>query len=152
MPTTGALIDVAAERGGAAAHDGVQDLPVQPAQPRAAALEQRDPGRVNEIGHLQRRPEHLFGGRRRRALGAQPQRVQRDGGGAQVALRQVNVNHRFAQVGVPEQQLDGAQVGAAFEQMGRSVWGCRGLLTWQRWAARRHACQTTFSVMGVSAV
>jgi hypothetical protein len=34
-----------------------------------------------------------------------------------VALRQVDVNHRLAQVGVAEQQLDGAQIGAGFEQM-----------------------------------
>ena len=34
-----------------------------------------------------------------------------------MALRQVDVNHGFAQVGVAEQQLDGAQVGAGFEQM-----------------------------------
>jgi hypothetical protein len=34
-----------------------------------------------------------------------------------VALRKVDVNHRLAQVGVAEQQLDGAQIGAGFEQM-----------------------------------
>ena len=35
-----------------------------------------------------------------------------------MALRQVDVDHGLAQVGVAEQQLDGAQVGAGFEQMG----------------------------------
>jgi hypothetical protein len=30
----------------------------------------------------------------------------------------VDVNHGFTQVGVAEQQLDGAQVGAGFEKMG----------------------------------
>jgi hypothetical protein len=34
-----------------------------------------------------------------------------------MALRQVDVNHGFAQVGMAEQQLDGAQVGAGFDQM-----------------------------------
>jgi hypothetical protein len=34
-----------------------------------------------------------------------------------MTLRQVNVDHRLAQVGVAEQELDGAQIGAAFEQM-----------------------------------
>jgi hypothetical protein len=29
----------------------------------------------------------------------------------------VDVNHRLAQVGVAKQQLDGAQIGAGFEQM-----------------------------------
>jgi len=35
-----------------------------------------------------------------------------------MALRQVDVDHRLAQVSVAEQQLDGAQVGAGLEQMG----------------------------------
>jgi len=30
----------------------------------------------------------------------------------------MDVDHRLAQIGVPEQQLNGAQVGASFEQMG----------------------------------
>jgi len=34
-----------------------------------------------------------------------------------MALRQVDVNHGFAQVGVAEQQLDGAQVGSGFQKM-----------------------------------
>ena len=34
-----------------------------------------------------------------------------------MALRQMDVNHGFAQVGVAEQQLDGAQVGSGFEEM-----------------------------------
>ena len=34
-----------------------------------------------------------------------------------MALRKMDVNHGFAQVGVAEQQLDGAQVGSGFEQM-----------------------------------
>jgi hypothetical protein len=44
-----------------------------------------------------------------------------------MALRQVDVNHGFAQVGVAEQQLDGAQVGSGFEEMsGEAV--AQGLL------------------------
>jgi len=34
-----------------------------------------------------------------------------------MALREVDVNHGFAQIGVTEQQLDGAQVGAGFQQV-----------------------------------
>jgi len=34
-----------------------------------------------------------------------------------MALRQVDINHGFAQVGMAQQQLNGAQVGAGFEQM-----------------------------------
>ena len=71
-----------------------------------------------------------------------------------MALRQVEVNHRLAQVGVAEQQLNGAQVGAGFEQMcGEAMSKSVGM---QRTPARladcRQACQTTLSVIGVSAV
>jgi len=34
-----------------------------------------------------------------------------------MALREVDVDHRLTQVGVAEQQLNRAQVGAAFDQM-----------------------------------
>ena len=69
----------------------------------------RSSGCADQVGHLQRWPCHLFRGER--------ERVQRAGRGPHMALRQMDVNHRFAQVGVAEQQLDGAQVGAGFEQM-----------------------------------
>ena len=98
-----------AERRSAATDEGGQDLQVQPGEPFPAALEEGGSGCADQVGHLQWWPGHLFRGER--------ERVQRAGGGAQMALRQVDVNHGFAQVGVAEQQLDGAQVGAGFEEM-----------------------------------
>jgi hypothetical protein len=35
-----------------------------------------------------------------------------------MALGEMEVDHRLPQVGVAEEQLNGAQIGAAFEQMG----------------------------------
>jgi hypothetical protein len=109
MPAAGALVDVTAEHGGAAGDDGGQDLQMQPGEPFPAALEKRSTGCADQVGHLQRWPCHLFRDER--------ERVQRAGRGPHMALRQVDINHGFAQVRVAEQQLDSAQVGAGFEQM-----------------------------------
>jgi hypothetical protein len=100
---------VTAERRSAATDDGGQDLQVQPGEPFPAALVKGGSGCADQVGHLQRWPCHLFRGERERVQGA--------GRGPHMALRKVDVNHRLAQVGVAEQQLDGAQVGAGFEQM-----------------------------------
>jgi hypothetical protein len=51
---------MAAERGGAAARDREQDLPMLPGDPSAAALDEALPGSVNNIGHLQRRPVYAL--------------------------------------------------------------------------------------------
>src|ERR1039458_3508162 len=109
MPAAGALVDVTAEQGGSAGDDGGQDLQVQPGEPFPAAFEEAGSGCADQVGHLQWWPRHLFRGERERVQGA--------GRGPHMALRQVDVNHGFAQVGMAEQQLDGAQVGAGFEQM-----------------------------------
>ena len=66
MPAAGALVDVAAQHGGATADDGGQDLQVQPGEPFPAALVERRSRGANQIGHLQRWPRHLFGGERQR--------------------------------------------------------------------------------------
>ena len=109
MPAAGALVDVTAEHGGTARDDGGQDLQMQPGEPFPAALIKGSSGCADQVGHLQWGPCHLFRGER--------ERVQRAGRGPHMALRQVDINHGLAQVGVAEQQLDGAQVGAGFEQM-----------------------------------
>src|SRR5262245_41548250 len=92
MPAAGALVDVAAQRGGAAADDGGQDLQMQPGEPFPAALVKSGSRGADQIGHLQRWPRHLFSSER--------QRVQRTGGSSYMAFREVNVNHGFAQVSV----------------------------------------------------
>ena len=95
MPAAGALVDVTAERRGAAADDGGQDLQVQPGEPFPAALIERGSGCADQVGHLQRWPRHLFR--------AERQRVQGAGRSRHVTLRKMDVDHRFAQVGVTEQ-------------------------------------------------
>ena len=148
MPAIGALVDVTAQHGRAAANDGSQDLQVQSSEPIPAALVERGSGCADQVGHLQRWPRHLFGGK--------CERVQRAGGGADMSLGKMDVHHRLAQVGMAEQQLDRAQVGAAFEQMcGEAVSKRVGVQRFVHAAAlgrRRQACQTTFSVIGVSAL
>src|SRR5262245_32129298 len=83
MSAAGALVDVAAQRRGAAADDGGQDLQVQPGEPFPAALVKRGSRGADQIGHLQWWPRHLFSGKR--------QRVQRAGGGSYMALGEMNV-------------------------------------------------------------
>ena len=61
----------------------------------------------------QRWPRHLFRAERQCVQGAL--------GGTHVALGQVDVEHRLAQVGMAEQQLDGAQISASLEQMSRET-------------------------------
>jgi hypothetical protein len=59
MPAAGALIEVSAERRRATGFDGGQHLPVLRGQPPLAFGE--NPSRdAEEIGHLERRPVHLF--------------------------------------------------------------------------------------------
>src|SRR5215469_3057095 len=97
MPAAGTLVDVTTECRGTTADDGGQDLQVQPGEPFPVALIEAGSGCADYVGHLQRWPEHLFRGER--------ERVQRACRGPHMALGQVDVNHRFAQVGMAEQQL-----------------------------------------------
>jgi hypothetical protein len=59
MSTTGALIAMAAECGGAAAFDGLQHLHVMPGDPAVAAVDEGLSSGADDIGHLQERPAHL---------------------------------------------------------------------------------------------
>ena len=52
MSAAGALIDMAAERGGAAALDGQQDLEMGPAEPVTVARNEVCSCAANEVGHL----------------------------------------------------------------------------------------------------
>ena len=60
MPATGTLIEMAAERGGAAAFDCPQHFHMCPGNPPAALLDELISRGADQIGHLQRRPFHLF--------------------------------------------------------------------------------------------
>ena len=52
MSAAGALIDMAAECGGATARDGQQDLEMGPADPVTVALDESCSCAANDIGHL----------------------------------------------------------------------------------------------------
>src|ERR1700694_101571 len=62
MSTAGALIDMAAECGGATAHNGQQDFDMRPADPVAAAPEESNSRGADQVGQLQERSEERRGG------------------------------------------------------------------------------------------
>ena len=74
----------------------------------------------NDIGQLQERPSHLLARvavfrLRGRTEG---ERVQRAGGSFEMTRRQTQVSARGSQIGMAEEQLDGGQFSAGFEQVG----------------------------------
>src|ERR1039458_10383684 len=114
IPAAGALIDVAAKRRGAARDDGGHDLQVQPGEPLPAALVKGGSGCADQVGHLQRWPRHLLGVG---GAGVDRQGIERTERSREMAPGEMDVDHRLPQIGVAEEQLYGAQVGAGFEQM-----------------------------------
>ena len=59
MPAASALIEMAAECGGATAPNGPQDFEMLPAQPVAISFDECSSRSADQIGHLQRWPTHL---------------------------------------------------------------------------------------------
>lgn len=64
MPAAGTFIEMAAERGGAAAFDRSQHFHMRPGNPLTAVLDESISRGADQIGHLKRRPFHLFVPRR----------------------------------------------------------------------------------------
>src|SRR5215467_13369513 len=62
LPTSGAVIAMAAERCGAAALDGAHDLQMKPCDVRPAAIEEVIAGCAEDVGHLEGGPVHLVSG------------------------------------------------------------------------------------------
>jgi hypothetical protein len=113
-----------AQGGGATAHDGRQHFEMLAGDPSATRFNELLSRHSDEIGHLQRRPTHLFVSGRIVFLlrGRQRQRVQRTGGGTEMAVGKVQVNRGLFQIVVTEEHLDGAQISTRFEQMsGKAV-------------------------------
>ena len=110
-----------AQGGGAAALDGRQHFEMLASDPSATHFNELLSRHPDEIGHLQRRPTHLCVSQRLIFLprGRQRQRVQRTGGGAEMAAGKVDVEGGFFQIAVTEQHLDGAQVRTRFVEMSR---------------------------------
>ena len=105
--------------GSPAALDGRQHLEMLAGDPSATRFDELLSRHPDEIGHLQRRPTHLFVSGRLVFLPRGPQRqgVQGTGGGAEMAVGKVQVNRGLFQIVVTEEHLDGTQVGTRFEQM-----------------------------------
>ncbi len=108
-----------AQGGGAAALDGRQHFEMLAGDPATTRFDESLSRHPDEIGHLQRRPTHLFVSGRFVFLhrGSQRQGVQWTGGGAEMAVGKVQVDRGLFQIVVTEEHLDGAQVGTRFEQM-----------------------------------
>jgi hypothetical protein len=60
MPAASALIEMAAECGGATPHNGQQHFDVLPGDPLAASFDKCVSRGADEIGHLERWPAHLL--------------------------------------------------------------------------------------------
>ena len=60
MSAVETLIQMAAERGGAAAQDRCEDFQMKPSEPLTAAIEESVSRCADNIGHLQGRPRHLL--------------------------------------------------------------------------------------------
>ena len=100
MSAAGALIQMAAQSGGAAALNGRQNLSLLAGEPVAAALEEGWSRDADQVGHLQGWSTHL--GVRRRFVflprGRQGQGVQRTGGSVEVATGKVQVEAGLFQI------------------------------------------------------
>ena len=95
MPAASALIEMAAECGGATAPNGPQDFEMLPAEPVAISFDECSSRSADQIGHLQRWPAHLAGLRR---FVLPLQQVQRTGGRTEVTFRQMEVDGSFFQI------------------------------------------------------
>jgi hypothetical protein len=60
MPAAGALIEMTAKGGGTTTLNGSQHLDMLPAEPMAVSFDESLSRGADDIGHLQRRPAHLF--------------------------------------------------------------------------------------------
>ena len=93
MSAAAALIDMAAESGGATARDGQQDLTVNPAEPVTVARDEVRSFAANDVGHFELWPTHLLLLGRPAFL--EQQRIQRTSRGMQVPLRGVEIASGF---------------------------------------------------------
>jgi hypothetical protein len=119
IPAADTAITVPAQGGGAAALDGRQHLEMLAGDPATTRFDEFLSRHPDEIGHLQRRPTHLFvsGWFVFLHRGLQRQGVQRTGSSAEMAVGKVQVNRGLFQIVVTEEHLDGAQVRTRFQQM-----------------------------------
>src|ERR1700693_2486451 len=110
MPAAGALVEMAAECGGTTPRNGQQHFDVLPAKPLAVSFDEGSSRGADEIGHLEGRPNHLFGP----LFVFQLQRVQRTRGRVEVTFGEMEVDGGLFQVAMAQQDLNGTQIRACF--------------------------------------
>jgi hypothetical protein len=114
MPAPRALIDMPAKRRRPTGEYGVEDLAMPPGQPRAG-MEKRVPRSTDDVGHLQRRPLHLFEFGRFRVRRESRQMIQWAGDHAKMPLGHMKIDAGLLEVIVAQQQLNRAQVGSILQ-------------------------------------
>ena len=60
MPAAGAFVEMTAECGGPTPRNGQQHFDMLPTDPLAVSFDEGRSRGADDIGHLQRRPAHLF--------------------------------------------------------------------------------------------
>ena len=112
MAAVAALLDVTAERGGAASLDRGHGMPLRGGQRRGVLVTERRAEVAEHVRHFQ-----PFAGHGYRASGGHDvrsgwhdhvQRLQRTGGGANLAGGDHQILRRGAQITMTQKQLDGA--------------------------------------------
>src|SRR4051794_34916826 len=123
MAAIAAPLDVTAERGGAATLDREHGAPLRGRQRRAVLITESRAEVAEHLRHFQ-----PLAGHEARASGpdevrqgwrADVEGLQRTGGGADRAGGDHQILRRGGETAMAEQQLDGAQIGAGFQQMHR---------------------------------
>src|SRR5204862_3975413 len=89
-----------------------------PTKPMAVSFDESISCSADDIGHLQRRPAHLF---LADGLVVDGYRVQRTRGGVEALNSEVHVNQGVFQIFMPEQDLNGTEIGAGFIEMCRKT-------------------------------
>ena len=113
MPAASAFIEMTAECSGTTPRNSQQHFAVLPADPLAVSFDEGSSCAADEIGHLEGRPAHLFVP----LFVFQLQRVQRTRSRMEVTFGEMEVDGGFFQIAMTQQDLNGAQICACFEQM-----------------------------------
>ena len=123
MAASGTAIQVATECCRAAKLDGVQHAQMEPRQPGPVLCDEAVAVLSDDVGHLERWPVHRFCSFRERLLLSGLETADRRPAGWPPAVRCFCERCRYTdgvfELGVPQQHLDRAQVGAGFEQVSR---------------------------------
>ena len=122
ITATRASIAMPAEGGSAAALNGTKGFELLIIKARSIPIQETIALHAENVGHLEGGPSHSLSFRLKRAAdvlaAGQSERIQRVGDRLQMPLRQVQVLSGGLQIAMSQQDLDGAQVGACFQQVG----------------------------------